>query len=309
MKLVYRKPLTFPLWAKFDVKNAEKQFYSLTANGVKYTASDEVLPHFNHIEMAGFEASSIISYRISKNRKLKLYILCVFPQIRVNPNVTQGSFTYHFQSVDFKIKKEECLVKSVFLNGDLRIEQQSESFDIVRQFFPAYDKKALVENIIFTNKSSNSRTVFLDDYKACKKISGCYFADKNQHFAFTKVFYNNEPINSKQKFTVEPGKSITLTVCYSAEALDLDEITNQIDKRQNFIGGLKNNLSVSTPDNLLNKMTELCKIRACESIFNTKNGLMHGPGGGNYYAALWTNDQCEYANPLFAYLGYKKGQE
>ena len=309
MKLIYRKTLTFPLWAKFDVKNAEKQFYSLTANGVKYTASDEVLPHFNHIEMAGFEASSIISYRISKNRKLKLYILCVFPQIRVNPNVTQGSFTYHFQSVDFKIKKEECLVKSVFLNGDLRIEQQSESFDIVRQFFPAYDKKALVENIIFTNKSSNSRTVFLDDYKACKKISGCYFADKNQHFAFTKVFYNNEPINSKQKFTVEPGKSITLTVCYSAEALDLDEITNQIDKRQNFIGGLKNNLSVSTPDNLLNKMTELCKIRACESIFNTKNGLMHGPGGGNYYAALWTNDQCEYANPLFAYLGYKKGQE
>src|SRR5699024_5857453 len=134
------------LWAKFDVKNAEKQFYSLTANGVKYTASDEVLPHFNHIEMAGLEASSIISYRISKNRKLKLYILCVFPQIRVNPNVTQGSFTYHFQSVDFKIKKEECLVKSVFLNGDLRIEQQSESFDIVRQFFPAYDKKALVEN-------------------------------------------------------------------------------------------------------------------------------------------------------------------
>ena len=61
MKLVYRKPLTFPLWAKFDVKNAEKQFYSLADNGVKYTANDDVLPHFNHIEMAGLEASSIIS--------------------------------------------------------------------------------------------------------------------------------------------------------------------------------------------------------------------------------------------------------
>jgi hypothetical protein len=30
---------------------------------------------------------------------------------------------------------------------------------------------------------------------------------------------------------------------------------------------------------------------------------MHGPGGGAYYAAIWANDQAEYANPFFAYLG------
>src|SRR4029079_16783337 len=32
-------------------------------------------------------------------------------------------------------------------------------------------------------------------------------------------------------------------------------------------------------------------------------GLMHGPGGGRYYAAIWANDQAEYANPFFGFLG------
>jgi len=30
---------------------------------------------------------------------------------------------------------------------------------------------------------------------------------------------------------------------------------------------------------------------------------MHGPGGGRYYAAIWANDQAEYANPFFPFLG------
>jgi hypothetical protein len=36
---------------------------------------------------------------------------------------------------------------------------------------------------------------------------------------------------------------------------------------------------------------------------------MHGPGGGDFYAALWTNDQCEYVNPYFAWSGYGPGLE
>jgi len=30
---------------------------------------------------------------------------------------------------------------------------------------------------------------------------------------------------------------------------------------------------------------------------------MHGPGGLRYYAAIWANDQAEYINPFFAFLG------
>ncbi len=36
---------------------------------------------------------------------------------------------------------------------------------------------------------------------------------------------------------------------------------------------------------------------------------MHGPGGLSYYAAIWANDQAEYINPFFPYLGYDYGTE
>ncbi len=36
---------------------------------------------------------------------------------------------------------------------------------------------------------------------------------------------------------------------------------------------------------------------------------MHAPGGGRYYAAIWANDQAEYANPFFPFLGNIEGNE
>ena len=54
---------------------------------------------------------------------------------------------------------------------------------------------------------------------------------------------------------------------------------------------------------MLNTAFAFAKIRTTESIYETKGGLMHGPGGGAYYAAIWANDQAEYANPFFPFLG------
>ena len=85
--------LTLLQWAVFKSKDGGKRFYSPNENGVSLFAFD-MLPHFNHIEMAGFEISSIISYNIDKNKRLKLYTFCVFPQIRIIPNETRGSSGY-----------------------------------------------------------------------------------------------------------------------------------------------------------------------------------------------------------------------
>jgi len=38
-------------------------------------------------------------------------------------------------------------------------------------------------------------------------------------------------------------------------------------------------------------------------------GLIHSPGGGNYYVGTWANDQVEYSGPFFPYLGYGTGIE
>jgi len=36
-------------------------------------------------------------------------------------------------------------------------------------------------------------------------------------------------------------------------------------------------------------------------------GLVHSPGGGNYYVGIWANDQIEYSGPYFPYMGYETG--
>jgi hypothetical protein len=80
-------------------------------------------------------------------------------------------------------------------------------------------------------------------------------------------------------------------------------------KRREVLASLADKLILETPDPVLNRAFAFAKIRAAESIYATKGGLMHGPGGGTYYAAIWANDQAEYANPFFAFLGDQGGIE
>ncbi|MEM6379439.1 MAG: six-hairpin glycosidase-like protein, partial [Bacteroidota bacterium] len=66
-------------------------------------------------------------------------------------------------------------------------------------------------------------------------------------------------------------------------------------------------LVLQTPDPIINTLFYFSKIRASESIFNSSMGLVHSPGGGNYYVGIWANDQVEYSGPFFPYLGYETG--
>ena len=73
--------------------------------------------------------------------------------------------------------------------------------------------------------------------------------------------------------------------------------------RRERVDSFLSKLRLETPDPVLNTAFAFAKIRTTESIYETKGGLMHGPGGGAYYAAIWANDQAEYANPFFPFLG------
>lgn len=66
---------------------------------------------------------------------------------------------------------------------------------------------------------------------------------------------------------------------------------------------------LETPDDIINTEFEYAKLRASESIFLTRGGYMHGPGGETYYAAIWANDQAEYVNLFFPFLGYNLGNK
>lgn len=85
------------------------------------------------------------------------------------------------------------------------------------------------------------------------------------------------------------------------------DIADEEHKRMAFVDKIWNNLSFVSPDPVVNTAFAFAKVRAAESIFATGGGFMHSPGGESYYAAVWANDQAEYANPFFPFLGYDIG--
>jgi hypothetical protein len=78
--------------------------------------------------------------------------------------------------------------------------------------------------------------------------------------------------------------------------------------RKRRVDGFLSALVLETPDPMLNTAFAFAKIRAAESIYATRSGLLHGSGGGGY-ATIWANDQIEYATPFFPFLGDHAGNE
>lgn len=304
MKMIYKKPRIFPLWTKFKGTESKGKYYSCNDNAIYFSANSDKLPHANHIEMAGFETSSIISYKIDSDKKLKLYRFCVFPQIRVIPNETRGSLSYRFNGVDL-VFNSSLKTEKVEFDGVLTFCQRADEIEVKHTICPSFDKKALLEKIVLKNTSNKQQSFTLQNKNPYKKISKLFLVEDKAQELFTDVYLNDTYSDCKSQIVfLEPFEEKIILVCNGAERLNAKQIEEQLNLRRQFISQIQNCMQIITPNSTINTMTEFCKIRASESIFNTKNGLMHAPGGGNYYAALWTNDQCEYANPLFAYLGY-----
>ncbi|MGN1202920.1 MAG: hypothetical protein ACI4RF_06460, partial [Eubacterium sp.] len=138
----------------------------------------------------------------------------------------------------------------------------------------------------------------------------CYLVESQGQMLYTTIFCGDDEVLQKTfEFSLNPACRQVATAIYGAEKISITQAKEQIAKRKQFVSESQNRLQITAPNENINRMLEFCKIRVSESIFKTKNGLMHAPGGGNFYGALWTNDQCEYANPLFAYLGYPAAKE
>lgn len=306
-KLNYNKPKRFPLWVKLKYYKRPETRYALTESGITtHFGKNNPLPHCNHIEMSGFQMSSILSYRIKKDGRPQFYRFCVFPSLRVCPDDTRGSLTYAFGGVSFASAEKKEQVQSVTFDGVLTFTSTLNQIQMVRKFLPCYNKKALIEEVTFSAKQPERLRI------SCKKstsiIPGKYTPDGTSYRLTTAVYMGENALTPLNQTIPLPAGDSKIYIVYGCESLSYQEILDQTAKREALLDSLKNKLVIRTPDNNVNQMLQFTKIRACESIFETKNGLMHSPGGGGYYAALWTNDQCEYANPLFAYLGYDKAE-
>ncbi|MDE5605439.1 MAG: hypothetical protein K2I73_07640, partial [Eubacterium sp.] len=315
------KPQSFASWAKPKAEdlNIPRKRNLNEANEVVWNIGEEKESCADHIEMAGFYASAIISYGKDKNGRLKLMKHLVVPTLRTQPNVTQSSFCYNFNSppIAVKINQKKAIEypKEISIKGNLKINSSTDSdVCIIREFLPAVHQPALIEIINVCNNGSSDCTVEISSKPFSKKLNAYFCVDgaitAKCVSSFGDVF--NASLKENCRVTLKSKDRIKLyAVYYAYQKKDLADfsIVKEIEERRNFVDEMFTSLRLETPINELNAQFAHCVLRGSESIFKTKNGLMHAPGGGNYYAALWTNDQCEYANPFFPFSGYAAGIE
>jgi hypothetical protein len=119
------------------------------------------------------------------------------------------------------------------------------------------------------------------------------------HYIFTNTINDGSQL-------LQPDSTVQYGICYQASAeplITLWNIENELAARRRRLNDFSQSLQLETPDTVLNTAFEFAKRRIGESIFITKAGPMMCPGGLRYYAAIWANDEAEYANPFYPFTG------
>ncbi len=276
------------------------------------------VPHSDHVEMSGEKVSVVYYWGVDASKRFVLRRSIVWPMLRTVPNDTHASLTRSYD-VDFLkgmtlngryVNGEE--VKRVALDGRLVVESEMRAHNVKlgvrRTLFPSTTQAAVCEQYELKNEGTGSVDVFVPSVwnknvtNSAYGTRGCYeLVAQTQHAEVVRV-------------KLQPGETLTIEASIQGYA-PVDEqavtlnVSEQMQAREAFVRTVTSNLDFECPNDTLNTMFAMAKIRGSESIYRTRGGLMHGPGGESYYAAIWCNDQCEYINPFFPFLGYDLGNE
>lgn len=298
-----------------QLANTLEDRWQLEQGAIRWQVKDA---HQDHLEMSGEQLSAIIYYGADQQGELLLKRKIVWPLLRTVPNDTHASLIYEFDtnvSPTLSLYGQQLNAERptwVQYNGLLAIHSKLTSdLSLSRTLTPSPTGAYLVEQHELHNSSAKVLTVQVDavdtehQTQDSKGVDGSYLIKAHSNFAGELV--------------LQPGESKSYQLVFSAvrakdQAADGNNISPQqaadtLLQRQLYVASLQQKLQLETPDPVINQMFAFAKLRAAESIYRTKGGLMHGPGGGRYYAAIWANDQAEYVNPFFPFLGDANGNE
>jgi hypothetical protein len=282
------------------------------------------LPHNDHIEMSGKKVSLWMQYGVDSNARPVLNRTIVFPTYRLLPERTIAHMMYDVKDAELpRILINDKLYKAGVYNASwqndyfekvvsIRQKGITEIFSILakdssvkmhRSFFPSVDKPMALEKFVITNNGKQPLKVELEYMFRETKTPPEKSSGSVHSFIVTTIDHGVR--------TIAQGDSTSFAICYQAinrpqEPIVPDYTAEELARKQR-VREIQSHLILQTPDTILNTMFAFAKLRATESIFETKGGLMHSPGGLRYYAAIWANDQAEYVNPFFGFLGDETG--
>lgn len=271
-------------------------------------------PHKDHIEMSGLKVSTVVRYGVAEDGSFLLSRGMVWPMLRTVPNDTHASLMRKMgwnplENVllgGYAIKEK---VQSITLDGVMTVKSlcpvRRGNVELTRMLFPSTTKPAFIEKYSLKNISDNPVTIEINKVRNEVKTP----TERGTKGSYTIV----QELKSDIFRELNPQEEVCFyvtTTGYEEGEKEFDfDCEDELQARRNLINELWNNLVLKTPDPVINTMFAFAKIRGAESIYDTAGGLLHSPGGESYYAAIWANDQAEYINPFFPFLGYDKGNE
>lgn len=275
-------------------------------DGVEWdVASDPRLPHEDHLEMSGRYTAVVVRYGVDAERRLQLRQAVVWPTLRTIPNDTHASLRRGFDLTElprFTLDGEPAdeRARAVRFDGVLTIATDLVGgCTLVRTLFPSLEQRASFERLVLSNGSDRAVAVRAESLGSIEETP----ADQGVYGSYTIESWTEGPT----EVMLAPGESATwLVVCGARLAEESRPSLSgeaELAQRCAYVRGLLGDLRLETPEPILDRAFALAKVRAAESVFRTRGGPMHAPGGERYYAAIWANDQAEYVGPFAPFLG------
>ncbi|MBQ9544701.1 MAG: hypothetical protein IJV00_06220 [Clostridia bacterium] len=278
-------------------------FWKLTEKGIARRVDSEFC---DRIEMSGAKVSAIVTYGADGEGRLVLSRDLYFPALRMPGRDTHATLRSSHKNSErdrFFVDGKEVgeFAKEFVFDGILHCLSADEGgrIRIVRHLFPCVDQSAYVEYTVVENVSGAPLTV------SAQRVG------KTSYQRGAAGTYAVNMLREEACARLGPGEALRGTLCFWAglhsDAPIKADGEKELEKREEFVKQIcDENLILDCSDRELEKFFSLAKLRAAESIFDTAAGPLHSPGGGPFYAAVWANDQAEYACPFFPYLGYER---
>lgn len=288
--------------------------WSINPDGsISWEIKDRI-PHYDHIEMSGLKVSTVLRYGVNADGSFELNKSLIWPMLRTLPNNTHASLMRRFAwdasnmvSVNGQSLSGEK-VNKITLDGKMTVESTVElsrnaKAKLTRVIFPAVTNPAVYEKYILRNTGETPLVVEVPESRAVTNTEAAKGVDGSYKLVSEIIGGTTRQLQPKEELVFYAA----ITGYKNGETELKPDIEKELQARKDLITGFWDNLILETPDPVVNTMFAFAKIRGAESIYDTKGGFMHGPGGESYYAAIWANDQAEYINPFFPYMGYKVG--
>ena len=317
MKRIFALALCLALCGVATMASAQNR-WTIQPDGktIRMEVSKERLPHSDHVEMSGKMMATVLYWGVDEQARFTVDRSLVFPMLRTIPNNTHASLMIR-QNLDvvaqLRINNNNRLTfrtHYVELNGLMRVVEEHRAgnygLEVERVIFPTMEHQMMCEHYVLRNTGSVEYALQVPELNqvvttdAARGVKGSY------------------RIVSQTKgggvYKVKPGDTVEFDLVIEGlnneqQSLAAADVKQLLAERQTYLKHIDENLVLETPDKVIDTEFRYAKIRASESICKTAGGYMHAPGGESYYAAIWANDQAEYVNPFFPFLGYEVGNE